>query len=262
VETKSIGTTPNMGSGPSNQAVPTQSEIPTLETVSLATVATFGAFKLEERFSFVRPYSPQVCVDIPGFRHSVARYRNTDEKVASKPAKLCTVPQLVLPEEYELLDERARKVILGVFEDEQDLIIKNLIDEHAASTVAWEVITLDKVLDSLTAVRLSKRLTKEQIDAWFKIACKDVCTVRATQIAEAKGFNAEQTQKQIAGTMNAYCALACKLAAPVPNMGQGEATALQNLLFVGKLEDDMAKVLKAKLHAILNPKIVEQSSDL
>jgi len=247
---------------PANQAIPMQSEIPTLDTVSLATAATFGAFKLEERFSFIRPYSPSVCVELKGFRHAVVRYRNTDDKVIKKAAQLATIPQIVLPEEYQFLDERARKVILGIFEDEQDDIIKSLIEEKQVSTVGWDLLTLDKVLDSLTAVQLSKRLKKEQIEAWFKVAAKQVCDTRAMQIAEAKQFNPEQTAKQIAGTMNAYCALAMKLAAPVPNIGQGEATALQNMLTVGKLDDDMSRVIKAKLHAILHPKIAENSSDL
>lgn len=237
-------------------------QIPTLGSTSNPAVvlpqATFAAFKEDEQFSFVRAYSPTVT-EITGYRHAVIRYRDGDSKkgTVSTPAKMVTIPQLVLPEEYMLLDERATKVILGMFEDEQDEIIRNLIDEKQASKITWDVLTLDCVLSSLTAVRISKRLTKEQIENWARIAFKDVCEVRAKQIAEAKQFNAEQTAKQVAGTLNAYVALAMKLAAPVPNVGENDARALQNLLLVGKLDDDMSKVIRTKLHQMLNPKVVE-----
>lgn len=227
--------------------------IPTLETV--VTLATFGAFKVEEKVSFVRKYSPTVQA-IPGFRHAVLRYRVTGKDTAEKPAVMATIPQLQLPEEYSLLDERARKVILGVYEDEQDNIVRGLIDAQA-SMIHWESVELDKVLDSLTAVRISQRLTKEGIEQWAKIAFVAFCNTRADQISLEKQFGEEQKAKQRAGTLNAYCALAMKLAAPVPNIGQGEATTLQTMLGVAALDDDMAKVLKSKLHAILNPKITE-----
>lgn len=251
----------NTNNAVGNTVIPVQSQIPTFAEIGVSTLAPFDAFKLEEKFSFVRPYSPSLCNELAGYRHSVIRYRNTDKTgTVSKPAKMVTIPQLALPDDWQVaMDERAQKVILGVLEDEQDNIIRNLIDEKQASRVSWDDLVLDKVLDSLTAVRISQRLTKEQIEAWGRVAMNEVCTTRAKQIAEAKGFNPEQTAKQIAGTLNAYVALAMKLAAPVPNIGQNEATALQNLLLVGQLDDDMAKVLKAKLHAILNPKVAENN---
>lgn len=230
-----------------------QQQIPTLD--SIATLATFGAFKVDEKLSFVRPYDPKVQA-IPGFRHAIVRYRNTDKAgTVDKPAKMATVPELKLTDDY-LVPEKAANVLLGVFEDEQDNIVRGFVDS-GASHITWDSVTLDKVLDSLTAVRLSNRLTKEQIENWSKIALVDSCTVRATQIAVEKKYNAEQTAKQVAGTINAYVALAMKMAAPVPNIGQGEATALNNMLLVSKLDDDMAKVLLAKLNAILHPKITE-----
>jgi hypothetical protein len=231
--------------------------IPTLESVT--TLATFGAFKVEERLSFVRPYSPTVQA-IPGFRHSVIRYRVTGKDTVEKPAKMATIPQLVLPDEYSLLDERARKVILGTYEDEQDNIVRGIIDAQF-SNVHWDAVSLEKVLESLTAVRMSNRLTKEQIEVWAKVAFVAACDTRADQISSEKSYTPEQAAKQRAGTLNAYAALAMKLAAPVPNIGQGEATALKNMLLVAKLDDDMAKVLLTKLEAILNPKIT-QNNDL
>lgn len=232
--------------------------IPVLGSLTDQTVMpTFNAFKLEEHLSFVRQYDPRIQ-GINGYRHAVIRYRNTDPKLASKTAQMVTIPQLVLPEEFSLLPEKAIKVLMGVFEDEQDAIIKSKI-EAGSSVITWADVELDRVLDSLTAVRLSQRLTKEGIENWFKVACKEVCTTRATQIAVSKGFNADDTAKQIAGTITAYCALAMKLSAPVPNLGTNEAIALKNLLVVGNLSDDMAKVLLAKLEQILNPKIVENT---
>lgn len=221
---------------------------------SLEMLPTFNAFKVEDRISFVRQYDPKIT-DIPGFTTQVIRYRNTDGK-ATKTAQMVTVPSIKLPEEYSLLPEKAIKVLQGVFEDEQNSMIRSQLDS-GASHIGWDSITLDCILDSLTAVRMSQRLTKEQIENWFKLAAKDVCTTRAVQIAQEKNFNEEQRSKQIAGTINAYSALACKLAAPVPNLGENEARALKNLLTVGQLADDMAKVLLTKLEQILNPKVIE-----
>lgn len=227
--------------------------IPTLSDV--ATMPTFNAFKEAERISFIRQYDPRVQ-GINGYRHAVVRFRNTDSKVISKPAQMVTIPVLSLPDEFSLLPEKAIKVLMGVFEDEQDMMIRSRID-MGATVVSWDDLILERILDSLTAVRLSQRLTKEGIENWFNIACKDVCTTRAVQIAEAKGFAEKERGMQIAGTITAYRNLAMKLAAPVPNLGENEARALKNLLLVGNLSDDMAKVLLAKLTAILEPKVVE-----
>lgn len=230
----------------------TQITIPTLD--SLPQVATFAAFKEAERISFVRPYDPKV-VGIEGYRHAVVRWRQTDKNTAAKPAQMVTIPQIKLTDEY-LMPEVAASLFVGLLEDEQDSIIRSLI-EQKASSISWDSLTLEKVIESLTAVRTSSRLTKEQITAWANVAMLEACNTRADQISEAKGYNDEQKKKQRAGTLNAYVALAAKLAAPVPNMGQNEATALSNMLEVAKLDDDIAKVLKKKLHAILNPQVVE-----
>lgn len=225
------------------------------DAAAIATLATFGAFKVDERISFIRNYDPKVT-NIPMFRHAVIRYRNTDKNTASKPAKMVTIQSLKLPEEYSLLPSKAQQVILGCYEDEQDNIIKAAI-EAGATTIGWDLVSLDAVLDSLTAAKVSQRLTKEQIEAWFKVAATEACTQRAVQISQEKGYNAEQQAKQVAGTINAYCNIATALAAPVPNIGEGNAKALKNLLIVSKLDDDMAKVLLKKLEAILNPKVAE-----
>jgi hypothetical protein len=227
--------------------------IPTLNDA--AVMPTFNAFKEAERISFIRQYDPRVQA-IAGYRHAVIRYRNTDSKAVQKTAQMVTIPQLILPEEFSLLPAKAITVLMGVFEDEQDAIIKGKI-ELGMSHISWNDLVLDKVLDSLTAIRLSQRLTKEGIENWFNIACKEVCATRAHQLAVANKFDAEQTIKQVAGTHTAYRNLAMRLAAPVPNLGTNEAIALKNLLLVGNLSDDMAKVLLAKLEQILNPKIVE-----
>lgn len=222
-----------------------------------ATPSSFAAFKEAEAISFVRQYDPRVQA-IEGYRHAVIRYRNTDKKLAEKTAQMVTVPQLKLTDDY-LLPELATKVLLGTLEDEQDNMIRSMIE--TSSTVKWNEIVLDSILASLTALRVSNRLSKEQIEAWAGIAFVDFCNTRADQISLAKQYNPEQSAKQRAGTLTAYKELAMKLAAPVPNIGQEQATALKNMLTVAKLDDDMAKVLKAKLEAILNPKVVE-SGDL
>lgn len=224
----------------------------------VAVLATFGAFKVEDRISFIRNYDPKLP-GIDGFTHQVIRFRNTDGKNGvSKPAQMVTVPTIKLPEEYSLLPEKAQRVLLGVFEDEQNAMLRSAIDSQRSS-ISWDEITLDKILDSLTAVQISQRLNKEQIENWARVAIASACEVRAKQIAEAKGFDAANTAKQIAGTLNAYVSGFCKLAAPVPNLNQEDATALKNLLLVAKIEDDMGRVLAKKLDQILNPEVTKNA---
>lgn len=231
-------------------------DVPVLATATVLTTA-FAAFRADEQFSFIRPYDPKVQ-SIPDYRHAVLRFRNTDNKVV-KTAQMATVPQIKLPEDFILvMDKKAQQVFLGVLEDAEDDIIRNLHEGHKASKVSWSDLGMQKALDYLTAERVSKRLTKEQIENWFNIAGKQFCEQRAAQICEAKGIkDVETVAKQQAGTMNAYRKGMCALAAPVPNLGENEANALQNMLLVSKLDDDMAKVLKAKLHAILHPEVTE-----
>lgn len=228
--------------------------IPVLTDMPLAsTPSSFAAFKEAERISFVRQYDPRVQ-GIEGYRHAVIRYRNTDKKVAEKVAQMVTIPQIRLSDEY-LLPEPASKVLIGCLEDEQDNMVRSMID-LGRSNIPWSELTLECTLASLTALRVSNRLSKEQIEAWAAIAFVSFCNTRADQISEAKKYNPEQSAKQRAGTLTAYKELAMKLAAPVPNIGQEQATALKNMLTVANLDDDMAKVLKAKLEAILNPQVV------
>ena len=239
-------------------------QIPQLTQASVLPQADFAAFKLEEKVSFVRKYDPRVTA-IEGYRHCVIRYRNTDPKVAAKVAQMVTVPVMPFPADLAVFadSEDAKKLsscVMNMLEDAQDEMIRGFIDS-GISNVYWDNITLPKVLADMTAVRMSNRLTREQVEAWAKVAMLEACNTRADQISEAKQYNDEQKQKQRAGTLNAYVELAAKLAAPVPNIGQEQATALKNLLVVAKLDDDMTKVLKNKLEAILNPKIAE-SGDL
>lgn len=230
--------------------------IPSLTDAPAIAAPNFAAYKPEEKVSFVRKYDPTVQA-IAGMRHAVIRYRNTDKKVAEKVAQMVTIPQITVSDDAAVFaSDDFKKIVTGLLEDEQDAMIRSYLDQ-GMSNVYWENLTFDKVLASLTAIRVSNKLTKDQIEAWAKIALVEVCNQRADQISEAKQYNAEQKAKQRAGTLNAYVTAAMKLAAPVPNLGQNEATALKNLLLVSKLDDDLAKVLLAKLEAILNPKIAE-----
>jgi hypothetical protein len=239
--------------------IPVLADLKALPVVD-SSAPNFAAFKLEDRISFVRKYDPTVQA-ITGMRHAVIRYRNVDKKVAEKVAQMVTVPQIGISDDHAVFaSDEFKKIVVGLLEDEQDSMLRSFLDQNVSS-ISWDALEFDKVLASLTAVRVSNRLTKDQIEAWSKIAFVEVCNQRADQISEAKKYTSEQVAKQRAGTLTAYCNLAMKLAAPVPNIGQNEAIALKNLLLVSKLDDDLAKVLLAKLEAILNPKIVE-SNDL
>lgn len=250
------------------QAVPqvTPAVIPILaelQQMPVVSAPNFAAFIAEKEISFVREYDPKVTA-IEGYRHSVIRYRNTDGK-STKTAQMVTIPALKLPTDYAVFSDgepgtSLAKMLLDTLEDAQDSMIRVFIDgdgKNKVSNIGWSLLTLEQVIANYNAVRVSVRLTKEQIEAWAKIAFVAACNQRADQISEASKHTPEQNAKQRAGTLNAYADLAMKLAAPVPNIGQNQAIALKNMLTVAKLDDDMAKALFAKLEVILNPKVVE-----
>lgn len=219
---------------------------------------TFAAFKEAESISFIRAYDPKAQA-ISGYRHAVIRYRDADRKAGtvSKPAKMVTIPAVIFPEEYSLLPAQAIQVFLGVIEDQQDVLIREAID-NGATMIYWQDITLEKCLASLTAVRTANYLTKEQIAAWVRASMSVHLRSVALQIAEAKAYDDNKTALQIAATLNAYVDNYSKLAAKVPNIGQDVATKLQNQLLLANLADDMANKLKTKLHSILNPSIASE----
>lgn len=215
----------------------------------------FSAFKMESQISFIRGYDPK-AVEIAGYRHSVVRYRDTTKGVSIKPAKMVTIPALVLPDEYSLLSEKARKVFHGVIEDTQDNIIRGLIDE-GKQLIEWKDVTLDSCLDSLTAIRVSTRLTKDQIEGWARAALHPMFMQRAVEkiSSKAKGYESLTPEQACAVVGNAYIERFGKLSAPVPNLSQEVATALSNLLKQSQLADDISQALGKKLHAMLNPTV-------
>jgi hypothetical protein len=212
------------------------------ETITGNVPSVFAAYKADSKISFIRPYDPKVQA-IAGFRHAVIRYRVTDGMKAKgtveKPALMVTIPQITLPDSDYMLPEKASSVLLGVLEDAQDTIIKGLIEDKA-STIGWSHVTLDATLEAMTAVRVSQRLTREQIENWSKVAMKEVCEARAA----IQGRNVAEYYETFGA-----------LAAAVPNIGEATAKVLNALLTESKCADDMSKVLAKKLHAVLNPSI-------
>lgn len=235
----------------------------------------FAAFKAESSVSFVRAFDPKVAIPMDGYTHQVIRYRDT-KGTASKPAKMVTVPALTLPaykEEfkqdaegvetdevirsgYGFMPEDAWRVLVDVLESAQSDIIRNLI-ESGKTVIEWSDVDLDKCLAFLTAARVSNRLTKEAVEAWAKIALAKACEDRAKEIAMTKGYDAEKTKAQIEGTTAAYVANVSKLAAAVPNIGMETAQACSLMLERANVDDDIAKALKKKLYAILNPDVAK-----
>lgn len=212
----------------------------------------FSAFKASEQVSYVRPYDAKATM-IPDYRHSIVRYRDDKKNaIAAKPAKMVTIPSVALPIEYASLPEKARAVITGVFEDCQDDIVRNLID-NGSNVIPWNLVSLENCLDTLTAIRVSQRLTKEQVMNWVGVAMLPYIKLRAAQVSEAKGENENQAIARVAVMINSYKEKMGRLSAAVPNLSQSDATQLQNALKVSELDDDMAKSLLKKLHAILNP---------
>lgn len=235
-----------------------QVQIPNLmqqtpETLAV-TAPNFAAFKAEEKVSFIRAYDPKAQA-IEGYRHSILRWRQTDKNTVAKPAKMVTIPQITLDDNY-LMPEVAAKVFVGLLEDAQDAIIKSLYDTKGVTNIGWDMLSLDAVLADITATKVSNRLTKEQVQAWATVAFVDCCKERALEIAQAKGYDEATTAKQVAGTLNRYVGLASKMAAPIPNIGQEEAKALETMMKKGKLADDMAKVILSKLDSILRPAVL------
>ena len=213
----------------------------------------FTKFNVELQKSFVVPHNAKVS-EMVGYRHAVIRYRVVGKTAVDKPAKMATIPQIKLDADNYLLPKQAETVLLGVLEDQQDGMIRDMI-ESGKNTIAWEDVTLEKTLAALTATRISNRLTREIVEFWADAAIRPATDKRAQQVAEAKGFanDPAKLSAQQAATFNAYKDNLAKLAAAVPNLGMETANQLDVFMKASALDDDIAKVLKRKLHAILNP---------
>lgn len=219
----------------------------------------FSAFNTEKKIAFVRPYDAK-AVAIPSFRNAVIRYWTAKgEKakgVVAKPAQMVTVPQVTLPDSDYLLPEKAQTVLIGVLEDQQDTLIKSLI-LNGASIIDWEDVSIENCFNALTAVRVSKRLLKDNIINWAKIALAPVFALRAKELT----LNAPQNfSAQVAKTTNSYVDLLGSLSAPVPNLDTKQCEACVSILKRANLDDDMSRALFEKLNALLNPAIVEDSN--
>lgn len=222
-------------------------------TSAAAESLDFTKFSAEKRLSFVVPYNPKVS-EMQGYRHAVVRYRVVGTNKVDKPAKMVTIPQVKLDADNYLLPKQAETVLLGVLEDQQDGMIREMIDS-GKNTILWDEITLDKVLSALTATRISNRLTRETVELWADAAIRPATDARAQAIVNQKATAGitVSLEAQKAASFNAYKDNLAKLAAAVPNVGMETAQQLETFLLGSKLDDDIAKVLRRKLHAILNP---------
>lgn len=238
-----------------------------METANTSNTSTienpnFAAFNAENKVSFVREYSPKITNPVAGYRHSVIRYRViTAKKDAGeiKPAKLVTVPALALPAEY-VLPEQVAGLVLTMLQDGQDSMIRESVDA-GKSVVSWEDITLDKVITFLTTASVSQRLTRESIEAWVSVALKDALDARSVELHEAnREKDSIPLAKRAEAVLARYKQVLGSLAAAVPNLKQGEAEAAQAILKRANLDDDMARSLSKKLHAILNPVVLDDGS--
>lgn len=212
--------------------------------------------------SFVMKYDPKVS-EIVGYRNAVIRYRLTGTNKVERTAQMVTIPSVKLPADTYLLPESAATVLIGVIEDQQDTIIRELLEQKPCpAVVSWTAVTLDAALAALTATRVSSRLTSANIDTWVRFIgglMLPTLVARGMAIADIKGYpellDDPLRRAQVAGTVNAYAKRFGNLAAAVPNLGEDEAKSLQAMLASSKADDDIARTLNRKLHAILNPKI-------
>lgn len=216
----------------------------------------FAAFKSDKQISFVRAYDPK-SVMVAGYRHAVIRYRETGKTTVSKPAKMVTIPQVSLSDDY-LMPAKAQQVLVGILEDQQDVMLRAFIDA-GITVIDWNTVSVDNCLDSLTAVRISQRLTKEQIENWVNVAIQGTLRNRGIENAMSKNYelNSDSYLKQVAGTIIAYRERFARLAAPVPNLDMEAAQALVNMLAVAKVDDDISRSLSKRLDAILHPALAE-----
>lgn len=230
----------------------------TLGTNNMQHVTGFAAFKAESQLSFVRAYDPKAA-KIEGFTHQVLRYRETEKQkkqgIAAKQAQMVTVPSLVFPADWKL-PETPASVLMGVFEDAQNDLLKSLIDGEGKKVIEWDDVDLEHVLAFLTATRTSSRMTKESNEAWAKVALAVACEERGNELAENKGVtDPAELQKLQNAVLLTYVQIAGKLSAAVPNVGKAEAEAMVAMLERAGIEDDVSKALSKKLHNILNPAV-------
>lgn len=213
----------------------------------------FSAIKAEEKLSFVRPYDPKQAIPAEGYRHAVIRFRDTGKPgTVTRLAQMVTIPSAALPNEF-LLDDKATKVFLGVIEDQQDEFMRGCILSDQ-KVISWSDLSVGNMLDLLTAVRVSQRMTSEQIGNWFDVAMLATTTKRGQELAGAKLItDGAKIAEQCKVTHEAYKTRFMRLAAPVPNLDQQAAIALKNMLAVAGIADDISKALGTKIEAILNP---------
>jgi carboxylesterase type B len=215
----------------------------------------FSAFSVDKQISFIRPYDPRVS-DIPNYRHAIIRFWTPKGQkaagIAAKPAKMVTIPSVKLPDDDYLMPEQAYKVLTGVLEDQQDIIIKSKIDAGEA-LINWADVSIPTLFDALTSVRVSKRLTSEQIKSWATTFMTDAFKSRvAEMVTRNPTINAGS---QLAKTTNTYVELFSKLSAPVPKLDAVQLNALTSMLDRSKLNDDIAAALRNKINVLLNPEI-------
>lgn len=230
----------------------------------------FAAYNEAEKVSFIRDFNVKLATEIAGYRHSVIRYRVITAKQQQgeiKPTKLVTVPQLVMPTSYLNLEgENAQNVtlnavLLATLEDGQDSMIREIVDSGKSTTVAWEEITLDKVITFLTTARTGARLTRESVEAWvMSETMQDTIKQRAAELHLSKqqsGINDGKTlEVRTAELANRYKTLIGGLAAAVPTLKQNEAEACESIIKRSKMDDDTSRSLMKKLDAMLRPKVV------
>lgn len=233
----------------------------------------FAAFNEADKVSFIRDFNVKLATEIPGYRHSVIRYRVITAKQQQgeiKPTKLVTVPQLILPSYLGQLDMpkenteefvKLASVLLATLEDGQDSMIREIVDSGKTVTVQWSEITLDKVITFLTTARTGARLTRESVEAWvMNETMQDTIKQRAAELHLAKqqaGVNDGKTlEVRTAELANRYKQLIGGLAAAVPTLKQNEAEACETIIQRSKLDDDTSRSLMKKLDAMLRPKVV------
>lgn len=215
----------------------------------------FAAFKAQDAISFIRPYDPKAPA-IEGYTHHAITYRSTNGK-ATAPAKMVTLPSVVLPSDW-VMSADAATILIRAIEKWQKDQVKGAIEDKQ-SIINWSGLTLSNALTSLTSITQGDYLTKESILDWVSSALGDAISLRASQLSDAKGHNDAERLAQAARTTNWYRDNLSKLASKVPSLPMEICEKLQ--AFLAPFGDSMAVRLQRILTKWLNPAVADIGED-
>lgn len=206
-----------------------------------------------------------------GYRMSVVAFKTPSDKKGDatykKPPTLFTsIPRIAVMVEPSILS----KALQTAFEELQDTVVRKTIEQFLSDKVSIDkmgiadsLITPQGVADFAATEAISKRLSKEAIEAWFDKVLSDNLTVRlierATEAGKEIGDETSPVMTAIATNIASAKKLFASLASPRSSFPDHIVKQLQQamkLVDASEIETPIYQQLGSKLRAFLEPKEV------